>query len=164
MKNTQYNIFFDMDGVACNFDKQFEILSGMHPILFESTYGKSRFWKLINAEGSKFWSEMEWMPGGEDLWNFVLNNFEHVVILTRPSSQKSSEIGKRIWVKNHMPQIDSDKDVFMAHHGKAPFCKGPNDVLIDDFTVNINPWNEAGGIGILHRSVPVSIMKLQQLL
>jgi hypothetical protein len=37
-------------------------------------------------------------------------------------------------------------------------------VLIDDWTTNIDPWNQAGGIGILHVSASSSIQKLQEVL
>jgi hypothetical protein len=35
--------------------------------------------------------------------------------------------------------------------GKAKFA-GPNKILIDDRTENINAWKAAGGIGILFKS------------
>jgi len=35
--------------------------------------------------------------------------------------------------------------------GKARFA-GPNKILIDDRTENINAWKSAGGIGILFKS------------
>jgi hypothetical protein len=45
---------------------------------------------------------------------------------------------------------------------KAAYAK-PNHILIDDREKSIQPWREAGGIGILHTSAADTISQLQKL-
>ena len=46
-----YEIYCDMDGVLCDFDRQFQTISNnIPPEEYEKEFGKKAFWKLINSE------------------------------------------------------------------------------------------------------------------
>jgi len=106
-----------------------------------------------NAE---FWETLPWMPGGEELWNFI-SQF-NPYILTAPMGY-GSEIGKQAWVDTHLQPPPSK--VFMSHD-KFKWA-APNHILIDDFTKNTIPWDNEGGIAILHTDADKTIKKLEEL-
>ena len=154
-----YKIYCDMDGVLVDFNKQFRNISdGINPNDYEKMYGKTRFWDLIHAEGVEFWSEMSWMLGGKDLWEFIKDPTTE--LLSAPSVREESRIGKTKWVENNIPDVilnleyARDKKKFAA----------PNHILIDDHPKNISDWVEAGGIGILHHGSLETIFKLKNIL
>lgn len=149
-----YQIYCDMDGVLCNFDARFDHYTGMLPNEYEEEkqrqYGKKKgtemFWDLIdNQVGIKFWSEMEWTPKGKELWDFIKNY--NPELLTSPSKQETSRLGKQLWVKNHLSP--APKVNFKYSKEKHHFAT-PDSILIDDREDIINNWNAAGGIGIHH--------------
>ena len=83
-----YEIYCDMDGVLTDFDKAFVEISDV-PVKdgweYKTRFGKRKFWKLIDAKGGDFWTEMPWMPTGKMLWNFMNIHFDNVYILSAPS-------------------------------------------------------------------------------
>ena len=143
-----YKLYCDMDGVLTNFESRFEHFSGMHPQEYEKKYGIEQFWHLIDTKiGVRFWAGMPWMPEGEELYNYIKKY--KPTILTSPSRNEASKIGKGVWVKRNMSGTPL-KFGYKAD-GKAKFA-GPNKILIDDRSDNIAAWKAAGGIGILFKS------------
>jgi hypothetical protein len=151
-----YTIYLDMDGVLTDFERRFEQFAGVTPNEFISQksieFGEGKadeqFWDLIdNQIGVRFWAGMPWMPEGEELYKYVKKYKPQ--ILTSPSKDDSSRIGKGVWVKRNMPGVPL-KFGYKAE-GKAKFA-GPNKILIDDRAENIQAWKSAGGIGILFKS------------
>ena len=35
-------------------------------------HGKDKFWGFIDKLGTKFWSQMPWMPEGKKLFNYIM--------------------------------------------------------------------------------------------
>jgi PAS domain-containing protein len=153
----KYTIFCDMDGVICDFDKQFEKLTGIIPKEYEQKYGIEAFWKVITDEGSEFWSTMEWMPGGKQLWDYIKPH--KPILLSAPSRAESSKIGKELWRDK---QIPGTKLVLASRQDKKTYAD-PTHILIDDRKDNIDSWVEAGGIGIQYLSTSQTIEKLKSL-
>jgi hypothetical protein len=95
---------------------------------------------------------MEWLPGADRLWE-ELKKFEPT-ILTSPTRHKSSVEGKKEWLEKNLPgvpyKIEQDKEKYAA----------PDAILIDDREKNIKKWEEKGGVGILHKSVPKTLVQL----
>jgi hypothetical protein len=145
-----------MDGVLTNFEGRFEQFAGVTPDEYISQktiqVGKDKayeqFWDLVDEQiGVRFWAGMPWMPEGEELYSY-LKKYKPT-ILTSPSRNESSKIGKGVWVKRNMSGVPL-KFGYQAQ-GKAKFA-GPNKILIDDRSDNIAAWKAAGGIGILFKS------------
>ncbi len=155
--STEKHIFCDMDGVLCNFDKQFELLTGLIPKEYEKKYGIEAFWKVITDEGSKFWSTLEWMPGGKELWDYIKKY--KPILLSAPSRDQSSKIGKELWRDK---QIPGTKLILAPRQDKQLYA-GPDHILIDDRGDNIQSWMDAGGIGIQYLSASQTIKDLQKL-
>jgi len=99
---------------------------------------------------------MMWMKDGKKLWNFLKD--KNVEILSKPSKDKLSREGKRIWCKRELGNVKVN-----LSRNKKTYAK-PNHILIDDLEENIDPWTKAGGIGILHKNTDDTIKKLKKYL
>lgn len=139
-----YKIFCDMDGVLTNFEARFEHFSGMHPQEYEKKYGREQFWHLIDTKiGVRFWVGMDWMPQGKKLWDFIKPYQPD--LLTSPSRDNTSRLGKNLWVKNNLSP--KPRTIFAYSADKQRFAS-ENRILIDDKKSNINEWASKGGIAI----------------
>lgn len=155
----KYKLYCDMDGVLTNFEKRF--LEALHkegpkyysketiaqvtrPKHFTAIEGQAEFWKLVDQYvGITFWSEMEWMPNGKQLWDFIQPYSP--TILTSPSRDNVSRLGKKMWVRNHLspaPPVE-----FRFGDAKADFAN-ENAILIDDKPSNLAAFSAKGGIAI----------------
>lgn len=157
MKN-KYKIYCDMDGVLVDFNRAFEKLSnGVYSRTYEEKHGKKAFWDLISKEGAKFWSEMHWTKDGKKLWDYI--NHPTTELLSAPSQEMSSRVGKARWVGKNLPgvilnlELAKDKKLYAS----------PNNILIDDHPLNISDWINEGGIGVLHTSAKNTIEQLKKL-
>lgn len=148
-------IYCDMDGVLCDFDRRFEDYFGSGPNEFRKTNGNKVFSDRIDEAGVQFWAGMQWMPGGKELWS-IIGKYKPA-ILSSPGYFKGAEEGKHIWIKKNLnPQ---PKSVIFKQAGQKQDAlqgKSPEEIkrsiLIDDYYKNIIPWKETGGIGILYKS------------
>ena len=162
-----YTLYVDMDGVLTDFERRFEQFAGVDPeefvaqktIEFGKTKANEEFWDLIDKQiGVRYWVGMPWMSQGEKLWNYI-KKF-NPIILSSPSRDESSRIGKGVWIKRNMSGTPY-KFGFKAS-GKAKYA-GPNKILIDDRSDNIAAWKAAGGIGILYKSTEQVTNELSKL-
>jgi 5'(3')-deoxyribonucleotidase len=166
-----------MDGVLCDFVKRFKDLSeskNMAPREFEEKYGKDNFWDIVDSYGIDFWENMEWMPDGKELWNFC-KPF-NPTILTAASKHPISCEGKLKWLKREIPELPNHNvqrktkggwdgvSKIIMNPDKFRYCTGQDSILIDDTKKKIDPWINAGGIGILHTSASDTISKLKAIL
>jgi GNAT superfamily N-acetyltransferase/phosphopantetheine adenylyltransferase len=154
-----FTIYLDMDGVITDFDKKFVELAGMGPREYENSFGTEKFWDFIDIKHKvKFFSEMEWMPEGKKLYDFV-KQFDHK-LLSAPSKNDASKIGKRMWRKANTPDTQL---ILSAAVNKQNYADKSN-ILIDDREKNIQQWRDAGGIGILFKSTDQVIDELKKIM
>ncbi len=153
-------IYCDMDGVLSDFDKQVEILG-----LERGTFMNDEFWSNVVSHNYKFWNTMPMMPGAQELWTFI-HPLEPLV-LSAPLDWEGESVcnecvkAKRDWLKQHISSqaamqaiIASDKTSYLQ----------PGDILIDDMEKNIISWQQAGGVGVLHKDSQSTISQLQKIL
>lgn len=150
-------IFCDMDSVLTDFIGQLgKILHKDLPP--DYSFGNDpKVWKMVEEAGESFWEDMVWMSDGKELWRAISKY--NPTILSAPTRHESSKIGKRAWIKRELPKgttliMDSDK----GKYAKKGY------VLIDDRVKNIKEWEEAGGIGILHKNAKGTIKELDRVL
>lgn len=157
-KETQkYQIYCDMDGVLTDFDERFDFYAGIGPREYESKYGTEKFWNLIDKAGVGFWVGMKWMPDGKQLWNYIKPYSP--IILSAPSKQSESRLGKRLWVRNNIPNTK----LILSKASEKRNYSGKYHILIDDRPSNIQQWIQDGGIGIFHTSAQNTIEQLKKL-
>jgi FMN phosphatase YigB (HAD superfamily) len=158
----QYKIYCDMDGVLVDFDEGYKALTGK-PTHHVDVQNKNEFWSTFkqgladNKISEKdYWANLNWMPDGQELWNKISSL--KPTLLSAPSRDPQSRWGKRIWVKKNIPGTPL---ILAAAEAKKNYAK-KNAILIDDRVSNINDWNNAGGIGILHTSTATTLDKLSK--
>ena len=155
LQDRQYTVYCDMDGVIVDFEAAYTQLTGENPTT-TSKKGDD-FWTPVDKAGAGFWIRMKWMPDGKALWNYISKY--QPILLSAPSRQESSRIGKRVWVKRNLPGV---KLLLRQAERKQDFAN-PTSILIDDREDNIERWRKAGGIGIVHTSAADTIAQLKEL-
>jgi hypothetical protein len=154
-------LFLDLDGCLTNFDKAVEKLGpeaakGLPDDAPESD--KQVMYDAIEKAGESFWADMEWNPGGKELWEIV-RRF-NPVLLSSPGKFSAAPSGKAMWIKNNIPGTT----LFVTQNKPEYVDPYELSVLIDDMKKNIGAWEEAGGEGILHTSTPETERKFLELL
>ncbi len=158
IKDMDYEIYSDMDGVLTDFDASFMKASdGILPSEYEKNFGKDGFWELIDGKGVGYWVGMPWMSDGKQYWDYIKGY--KPILLSSPSRSQTSRLGKRLWVRNNLP---GTKLILAQAKDKQNYAQ-KNRILIDDRPSNIDQWRASGGIGILHISAADTIRQLKEL-
>ena len=155
-EDMKYQIYCDMDGVLADFERGYEELTGIDLSSDSRPEGKE-FWDPISKAGVKFWAGLKWMSDGQELWNYIKPYTPK--LLSAPSHEESSRIGKYVWVKHKIPRTK----LILRYANKKKELASPTSILIDDRKANIDSWEVAGGIGILHTSTANTIKELKKL-
>lgn len=155
-----YELFCDLDGVLCDFEKAFKAASGENLSFdqYANHYSLDQAWAIVDKEGVKFWAKMPWTPDGSQLWNAIKKY--KPTILSAPSKHWSSTFGKKIWVKKNLGEVPA---IYVPAKYKQKYAAN-NHILIDDYSRNIKQWIEKGGIGILHKNTNDTLSQLAQYL
>jgi hypothetical protein len=149
-----YQIYMDLDGCLADFDARFEHFYGILPKEYEETaiqqfgekIGKEKFWHSIDEViGVRFWRGIPLTPGGMELWDYI-KQF-NPIILTAPSRNEVSKIGKRLWVQDN---LGSNIPIEFRASSRKQELSGPGKILIDDRLDNILGWKSKNGIGLLY--------------
>jgi hypothetical protein len=155
-EETEYTIYCDMDSVLVDFDLGYQELTGMTTQQADAN-GVEAFWEPLTKAGAKFWITLQWMPDGKQLWDYIKKY--NPILLSAPSREESSKLGKRVWVKRELPGVK----LILKYASQKQEYASPTSILIDDRQKNIDQWEAAGGIGILHTNTANTIKQLQQL-
>lgn len=163
MEEYKRTIYVDMDGVLADFD------GGFYNIAGKSSDGvnNEELWGYIQSYGkAKFFSELSWLPGSQEMWKFITDNFLKVKILS--ALGKSDKIdnqttqGKMSWLSHNIPNLHSSDIILVENkHRKRHYSKA-GDIIIDDTPVVIQEWTKKSGIGILHKTASDTINQLKQ--
>jgi len=151
----RFIIFCDLDGVIVDFRRGYEELTGVD--LGKTFHNDDKFWEPINKAGYNFWINLKWMPDGKKMWDYIKKY--DPIILSAPSRQDESKVGKFDWVKREIPGAHL---ILRTAKNKKEFAT-PNSILIDDLPDNVKAWKDAGGIAIHHTSTDDTIKQLKYL-
>jgi hypothetical protein len=169
-KNQDYTVYLDIDDTLTNYSERLKSM-----IIDDPETGEKRPIKASDTvDNLEFWSSAKWLPGAEEMVNYVKNNFDKVEILSAVpelSKTKQSETGERFWNAPILGKEDWLKDNIgniktnwtRSGSQKAAFAR-PNTILIDDKPENIRAFQKAGGIGILYDNPSNVIAQLKYLL
>lgn len=155
------NVYVDADGVLADFDKKVGEIAGCHI----STLPKGLMWKHVSRyikDGGRFWYDLDKMSDADTLMSFLLGTGINIEILTAMGDMPSAYQDKIDWFAQYYPGVKVN--IVKKSPDKAKFITGPTDILIDDRMKSIEPWVNAGGIGILHTSANDTISQLQRYL
>jgi hypothetical protein len=163
----EIKLFLDMDGVLTDFTGACEKL-GEHMMLWYDS-DKERFWKYITSAGPEFWSEMDWMTGGKELYGFLTDSgFCPTILSALPNQDRKKALahartGKKRWLRKELGAQYANNAILCFRPEKA-IQSGASRVLIDDNSENILEWEEAGGTGILHKTANRTVRCLNRIL
>jgi hypothetical protein len=163
-ENIEHKIYVDLDGVLCDFNGQFKklISTNLSSEEYSKKFGPKKLWTEIEEKGIQFWSDMNWTKDGKILWNYIIENFSNIEILTGSPWGKCGEYaqkGKNVWCFREL-------GAYKVNHKQSRLkyiFSGENHILIDDTKKNIESWNSAGGIGILHMNSIETIKQLKNI-
>lgn len=166
-----YTVACDMDGVVSDFSGAVGALLGLslapgQEIETHPEFNKKLMWRAINRFDSHtpFYYSLELKPDAMELWDFITDRFDQYDIMFLTASGHTPADAphqKRRWVRKQFGPYDTH--VVSKSHEKAAFAL-PNRILIDDRPKSIDPWVEAGGIGILHVSAADTIARLKEII
>ena len=143
-------IYVDMDGVLADFFGEWSKSQGVDN------------WKDIENPAQaigdiktidNFWLNLPVLPQATQLLSLIKKVKGRYKICTSPlADDPRSEPHKRQWVKDNLDFFPPDEVI--VTHNKPQFATqedGTPNILIDDYGVNINAWEEAGGIGFKYK-------------
>lgn len=153
------NVMLDLDGVMVNLDKKIQEVFGTA----YKNVPSNVLWDTLGDIPNLFLN-LEPMPNYLTLFNVLKalesNGLIHLEILTSlPYSTKklvTSKQDKTEWVRQYLDK-DIKVNTVVGGAKKSKFVTQPTDILIDDLERNITAWQNAGGVGILHKSVAYTI-------
>ena len=143
-------IYVDMDGVLADFFGEWSKSQGVDN------------WKDIKDPAKAigdikgiddFWLNLPVLPKAKELLGLIKQVKGKYKICTSPlADDPRSDPHKREWVKKNLAFFPPEEVI--VTHNKPQFAKQkdntPN-ILIDDYGVNIDAWEEAGGIGFKYK-------------
>lgn len=144
-------LFCDMDGVLADFEKGYLSQAADLPPMGIKLDGAI-------VGNSDFWMNLDWQPGGKELWSFIRHL--NPTLLTAPPScydkgtkeQRDVDIaagnGKKAWAQSRLG-IPAQK-VILERNKWLHLVPGKVSVLIDDGMHNITPWGDKGGAPVHH--------------
>jgi len=156
MSNTDRIVYVDMDGVLVDFDGGFHAIFGMGPKEYATQHGKRADFTAVYERGEQFWEIPPQAKGMSALWHFLEENFLNIKILTSAGVRDDPNVfnmvreGKLGWLKKNIPSMAPDDVIVVPIKRLKVSLAKPGDILIDDDEKNIDQWNGAGGVGILH--------------
>ena len=162
------DILCDMDGVLVDFDSMAVKVAGFRPS-DDPTEKKARqvFWAKINAHvtaGNKFFELMDPMPDAQVLWDYIKHHNTRICTAAGSVHPVIAAKEKRIHVEKHYGTKYAHEAIVVRDSADKALQVVPGRILIDDRMKSIQPWRDAGGIGILHTSAADTIAQLEELL
>ena len=150
-------LHLDLDGVLTDFDAGFKKLSGgLDPEHYREKHGRHAESELFYQQGEKFWSELGWIYGGKELYDFALKTFQVVRILSSAGTGKDwkrfKEVqnGKLKWIQSNLTGMEKRNVLIVPFNTLKARHSGADRILVDDKQVNIKMWINKGGTGLLH--------------
>lgn len=155
----------DLDGVLADFNGGYKRLTGVD---FDLNEDKDVRWWRFEGRKEGFYILLPPYSGAKNFVRdikFSLPSDTHLRILTAIPSVTQFDTAyteKVMWVAHN---IDSYLSTCIAENSEAKQkWAREGDILIDDNPLNIQQWEDRGGIGILHTDFETSLTKLKTLL
>jgi len=150
-------VYVDMDGVLVDFFAEWARLNGVDHWREIEPKMKAQGKTIEDAldkirQKDNFWINLKPESGINELLGAIKKYAGSYTILSSPlSNDPTSEPQKREWVKNNLAAFPPKKVIIEKNKAKYATQKdGTPNILIDDYSQQINPWKAAGGVGIKH--------------
>lgn len=163
-------LYIDLDGVLCNFDKRFNELFKQSPLADYPTSNinnSKKFKQQFNefVEGNNF-ATLEPIPDFNEAVLFINRlpkNIRMYILSSTAREEYYNEISKQKneWLKKYDIHIPA---IFVPGKRFKQIYSGVGKVLIDDTKINVDQWNTKQGIAILHKNWKTTIREFNILL
>jgi len=155
-------IYLDLDGVLADFEgTAIRILKDEFGGLYDWKQEiEESNWGIFGSNIQNIYERLDVMSDARALVEYV-SRFGNVEILTAIPKRgyfPESVNHKRAWVDKNFPGLKTNFGPY-AIDKQYHFKRG--DVLIDDSSMNIEQWNDVGGLGILHINTDDTIEQLE---
>lgn len=147
-------LYLDMDGVIADFHKEYDKYDPHRE-------DRKKFRSAVIDH--RIFEQLDFMPDAQELLNYVSKlNGVTIEMLTSvgthdPFQGQSAKEQKLNWLQaKNIPW----KANFVQDKAQKAKYATPTSILVDDSIGCINPFNDAGGYGILHTSAADTISKL----
>ena len=148
--NPDTEVYVDMDGVLADFFGEWAKLAGVPS--HRDIQDPERALDLVR-DTDRFWLDLPKTDNADRLLDLILDTWGSYKILSTPlAGDPDSAPHKLEWVKQNL-QGRLPSKVILSHE-KQRWATQPNgtpNILIDDYGVNIQKWEAAGGIGFKHK-------------
>lgn len=159
------NIYLDMDGVLCDFEKRYIELFNEPPASMRDKKDWSVNWtKFIETEQFK---TLDWFPGSHDLLTYIKFCENQDINIEMLSSSGGAKYHKEVteqkihWLCEK--GISYKANIVSGKKYKAEYAN-PESVIIYDTPSIISDFKAAGGYAILHKEVGETLAILRGLL
>jgi 5'(3')-deoxyribonucleotidase len=163
----EFEVFIDLDGVLADYETRFMSVFGIHPSevsAIEDMGDKARHYKFyaLHILRGDFFNQLGIMPGAVDMVEFIMGVVEPEILSAAGTNHVAISCQQKArWTRNNFPPM---KYNFVEHSEEKAAFAHARAILIDDREKSIDPWVEAGGIGILHTSPEDTIEQLTQII
>lgn len=162
-------VLFDMDGVLCGFDADFTRRTG-RTWDHNGQWTKAEKWEMISKHPF-FFRDLPWVPGAKAMFQFVryaesFTGYAPGILSAMSQHIPESKEQKGIWLSREIGDnvMNPEHVHIVAHREEKVQLVGPKRILVDDHVLNIEDWNNAGGIGIFFNDAVQVIEDLQAIL
>ncbi len=156
-----------MDGVLADFDRGIEELGNYHKVAQDNNTPNedAKLWDIVRTV-DRFYNKLEPIEGAIEMFLTLYETFgtKCEILSAVPKAYRNvptAREDKLSWVRRLLPQDVVVNLVYRAE--KQDFAKNLGCILIDDYQINIDEWNKAGGTGILFKSAEDSSKKIMEL-
>lgn len=147
-------IYLDMDGVLANFFAEYAKMAGVTSGNYRDIPDDKVTSTLDAMIGTDFFARLPMFPNVPNLLKLVLSYTDSYSICSSPlrGDGSNSEKWKKVWIKKHLNPQPAEIVITSNKPKWATQPDGTPNILIDDRGLNINGWNNAGGIGIKYQA------------
>lgn len=155
-------IYLDMDGVVADFHRRYVEVFGKTPSEARDQKEFHPHWKEFVVTGQ--FATLDWWHDGQKFLDYIKTLDVEVEMLSSSGGTKYHDLvveQKLHWLKEK--GIHYKANIVAGRRKKKEYAK-PTTILVDDTEDVIDDFNEAGGIGILHKDANETIKIIKQIL
>ena len=159
-------LYVDMDGVLADFYGPFNRMAGVSSWKEAPKSVTLGVLKKITKQDD-FWINLKVLPDVPQLMSAIKSLFggEYKLLSKAIVGDPNAVKQKKQWAQQNLSPLPNETIIMPATANKGIYAKqadGTPNILIDDFGYNIKKWEQAGGIGVQHKTGAVNTT-IQQL-